>query len=237
MDHADDADATTRAQILRMIVTEGPVSAVEIAARLDLAAAGIRRHLGELEGDGLIEPHAGPGPADRQRGRGRPARHFVATAGAHRALAQDTPSLAVEAIEFLGQAAGREAIGGFAGQRARRLEERYAQAVAEAGPGPGERVNALAEAMNRDGYAATVRPGPKGLTLQLCQGHCPVHQVAEAFPEFCEAETKAISRLLGVHVQRLATLAGGEHVCTTCVPVALGIPAAGTASDNAGGAR
>jgi hypothetical protein len=26
------------------------------------------------------------------------------------------------------------------------------------------------------------------------------------------------SRLLGVHVQRLATLAHGEHVCTTHVP-------------------
>jgi hypothetical protein len=68
------------------------------------------------------------------------------------------------------------------------------------------------------------------MTLQLCQGHCPVHQVAQAFPEFCEAETRAIGRLLGVHVQRLATLAGGEHVCTTCVPVALGIPTAGAAA-------
>jgi hypothetical protein len=50
--------------------------------------------------------------------------------------------------------------------------------------------------------------------------------VAKAFPEFCDAETKAIARLLGVHVQRLATLAGGEHVCTTCVPVALAFKAA-----------
>ncbi|MDR2564745.1 MAG: helix-turn-helix domain-containing protein [Bifidobacteriaceae bacterium] len=218
------ADATTRAQILGLIVTDGPIAAGQIAAKLSLAAAGIRRHLGELAAAGLIEDHPGPGPAARQRGRGRPARYFVATAGAHQALQQETPSLAVEAIEFLGQAAGREAIGGFAGQRAQRLEERYATIVEAAGPDLAGRTQALAAAMNLDGFAATVRPGPKGLTLQLCQGHCPVHQVAQAFPEFCEAETRAISRLLGVHVQRLATLAGGEHVCTTCVPVALGIP-------------
>ncbi|MDR2348869.1 MAG: hypothetical protein LBD90_09730, partial [Bifidobacteriaceae bacterium] len=68
-------------------------------------------------------------------------------------------------------------------------------------------------------------------TLQLCQGHCPVHQVARAFPEFCEAETRAIGRLLGVHVQRLATLAGGEHVCTTCVPVALELSPGAEAGD------
>ena len=54
--------------------------------------------------------------------------------------------------------------------------------------------------------------------LQLCQGHCPVQHVAAEFPELCEAETDAFSRLLGVHVQRLATLAQGDHVCTTFVP-------------------
>jgi hypothetical protein len=42
--------------------------------------------------------------------------------------------------------------------------------------------------------------------------------VAREFPELCEAETDAFSRMLGVHVQRLATLAHGEHVCTTHIP-------------------
>jgi predicted ArsR family transcriptional regulator len=55
--------------------------------------------------------------------------------------------------------------------------------------------------------------------VQLCQGHCPVQHVAAQFPQFCDAETDAFSRLLGVHVQRLATLAHGEHVCTTFIPL------------------
>jgi hypothetical protein len=46
-----------------------------------------------------------------------------------------------------------------------------------------------------------------------------VQHVAREFPQLCEAETEAFSRLLGVHVQRLATLAHGEHVCTTHIPV------------------
>jgi predicted ArsR family transcriptional regulator len=149
----------------------------------------------------------------------------VATPTAHLALEQGNDELAVQAIRFLASTAGVEAVGGFAGEHARRLEERYATAIKAVGPALEERTRALADAMNQDGYAASVRPGPRGMTLQLCQGHCPVHQVAQAFPEFCEAETRAISRLLGVHVQRLATLAGGEHVCTTCVPVALELTA------------
>ena len=54
---------------------------------------------------------------------------------------------------------------------------------------------------------------------QLCQQHCPVSHVAHEFPELCEAETAAISRMLGGrHVQRLATIAHGDGVCTTCIP-------------------
>jgi len=70
--------------------------------------------------------------------------------------------------------------------------------------------------------AAPTRPVAAGTPLagvQLRQGHCPVQHVAAQFPAFCDAETDAFSRLLGVHVQRLATLAHGEHVCTTFIPI------------------
>ena len=53
---------------------------------------------------------------------------------------------------------------------------------------------------------------------QLCQQHCPVSHVAHEFPQLCEAETEAIGRVLGSHVQRLATIAHGDGVCTTCIP-------------------
>jgi predicted ArsR family transcriptional regulator len=42
--------------------------------------------------------------------------------------------------------------------------------------------------------------------------------VAHEFPQLCEAETEMISRVLGRHVQRLATIAHGDGVCTTSIP-------------------
>ncbi len=42
--------------------------------------------------------------------------------------------------------------------------------------------------------------------------------VAAEFPQLCEAETRAFERLLGTHVQRLATIARGDAVCTTYIP-------------------
>ena len=63
---------------------------------------------------------------------------------------------------------------------------------------------------------------------QLCQHHCPVAHVAAEFPQLCEAETEAFGLLLGTPVQRLATIAHGDGICTTHV-TCVGKPApAGT---------
>ena len=53
---------------------------------------------------------------------------------------------------------------------------------------------------------------------EVCQHHCPIAHVAAEFPELCEAETAAFSAILGTHVQRLATIAHGDGVCTTFIP-------------------
>ncbi len=41
--------------------------------------------------------------------------------------------------------------------------------------------------------------------------------MAAVFPQLCEAETEAFGRLLGTPVQRLATIAHGDGICTTHV--------------------
>ncbi len=102
----------------------------------------------------------------------------------------------------------------FARKRVGRIEDRYDE-IAAAEPGL-EASEALARALTQGGYAASVRQVPVG--EQLCQQHCPVCHVAHEFPQFCEAETEVISKVLGRHVQRLATIAHGDGVCTTCIP-------------------
>jgi predicted ArsR family transcriptional regulator len=109
---------------------------------------------------------------------------------------------------------GPEAVEAFARRRVADLEERYSAAV-EAAP-ERDRAEVLAEALTQDGYAASTREGRTG--IQLCQHNCPVAHVAAEFPQLCEAETEVFARLLGRHVQRLATIANGDGVCTTHVP-------------------
>jgi len=215
----DVSDPGTRQRVLRLVATAGPVSAAELAAELDLTPAGIRRHLAVLEQTEQVTVHeaTATGPARR----GRPARRYVVTGRGQAALSHRYSELAAQALRFLAETAGPQAVAGFAERRVHDLEARVAPAVAAAGDDPAHRARALAEALTCEGYAASARPVAGAAVVQLCQGHCPVQAVADEFPQLCEAETRAFSRLLGVHVQRLATLAGGGHVCTTSIPTVI----------------
>ncbi len=217
---AEESDATTRQQVLDLIVEKGPVTAASIAKVLGLTTAAVRRHITLLLDSKEIAEHEPSAPS--KRGRGRPARHYVATERAHVHLADGYSDLASKALGYLGQLGGDEAVESFAAARSREIERRYAPIVRDAGSDPRVRAQALADALTQDGYAATVRDiGGGTLAVQLCQGHCPIQNVAGDFPQLCDAETLAFGKLLDVHVQRLSTLAGGGHVCTTHIPVGM----------------
>jgi predicted ArsR family transcriptional regulator len=141
---------------------------------------------------------------------------FRLTAAGRETFPHAYDDLATEALRYLAANGGSEAVTRFATDRVSGLEQRCRDAIAAAGPDPEDRTEALAEALSREGYAASASAIASG--GQLCQHHCPVAHVAAEFPQLCEAETAAIGRLLGSHVQRLATIAHGDGVCTTHIP-------------------
>jgi predicted ArsR family transcriptional regulator len=197
---------------VRSILVNGASTAAALAERLDLTPAAVRRHLDALLEEGMIaarEPRS-----QATRGRGRPAKVFVLTEAGRDHFDQQYDDLAVQALRFLAETGGEDAVRQFANRRVAFIEERFEATLAD-NPhlSPTE---ALAEIFTAEGYAASVRDVPVG--DQLCQQHCPVSHVAHEFPQLCEAETEAIGRVLGRHVQRLATIAHGDGVCTTCIP-------------------
>ncbi|MBO0844297.1 MAG: hypothetical protein J2P22_02635, partial [Nocardioides sp.] len=180
-----------------------------------------RRHLDHLIEAGALEARD-PRPT-ASRGRGRPAKVFAITEAGREHFVQQYDDLAVQALRYLAETGGDEAVLEFARRRVAFIERDY-DAITAADPGlsPAE---ALARVFSSEGYAASVRAlplltGGDGVVAaeQLCQQHCPVSHVAHEFPQLCEAETEAIGRVLGRHVQRLATIAHGDGVCTTCIP-------------------
>jgi predicted ArsR family transcriptional regulator len=211
-------DQPTKDRVARAILVSGPSTAAALAQQLALTPAAVRRHLDHLVTEGVAEPR------DQRvyghRGRGRPAKVFALTDAGRDAFDQAYDDLAVDALRFLAETAGDDAVMEFARRRMAFIERDYDRVVAD-DPGltPAE---ALAKVFSDEGYAANVRQLPlvedRPVGEQLCQQHCPVAHVAQEFPQLCEAETEAIGRILGTHVQRLATIAHGDGVCTTCIP-------------------
>ncbi len=159
---------------------------------------------------GLDRAPFGPDPDPR---RGRPSQVFSLTDAGRAACDQAYDALALEALRFLANRDGREAVAAFAADRAERI---VAGAFERAG-GTAVNVHDIAEHLSEQGFAATVEPlAHEG--AQLCMHHCPVVDAAGEFPELCEAETAALSAVLGRHVTRLATLAHGDGICTTVIP-------------------
>jgi predicted ArsR family transcriptional regulator len=203
----------TRDAVARLILERGPQTAAALADRLELSPAAIRRHLDALVCDGLVI-EVEPRPSV-QRGRGRPARTYAITDHGRAAFPHAYDDLATTALRYLRDTGGEAAVVAFAEHRARGLAE-----VVEPGlrgrRSAAARAEALALALTENGYAASTEKAAAG--VQVCQHHCPVAHVAAEFPELCEAETRAFEQVLGTYVQRLATIAHGDGVCTTHVP-------------------
>jgi predicted ArsR family transcriptional regulator len=208
----DTADAPTRTRVTRAILANGPSTAADLAQQLNLTPAAVRRHLDQLTVERAVEPR------DQrilgQRGRGRPAKVFALTDSGRDQFSQSYDDLAAGALRYLRQTGGDQAVADFAQHRMADLEDRVRPLLEQAAPD--DRADVLASALSEEGFAASVSSTPAG--AQMCQHHCPVAHVAAEFPQMCEAEAEMFSRLLGTHVQRLATIAHGDGVCTTHLP-------------------
>ena len=200
----DAGEGRTRERVAGLLLRTGGATAADLGAELGLSPAAIRRHLDAMLADGTVAesdaPHTGR--------RGRPAKTFTVTEAGREAFPHAYDDLATAALRFLHATGGEAVVKEFAAARVAELESRYAD-VANAPMA--ERPERLAEALSRDGYAATAEDGC------VCQHHCPVQHVAEEFPQLCEAETDFFARLLGTPVRRLTTIAHGDAQCTAAV--------------------
>ena len=210
IDQQPGEDIRTRDAIARSILENGPSTASTLSQRLSLTPAGIRRHLDLLVADGILEardPRVGS-----TRGRGRPSKVFLMTDEGRSQFEHSYDDLAVAALKFMGTHSGDHLVTAFAESRAEDIERKATPYLAKRA----KKIDALATFLTEQGYAASVEK--RGTGEEICQHHCPIAHVAAQYPQLCEAETQAFSRLLGTHVQRLATIAHGDGVCTTYIP-------------------
>ena len=110
-----DHEVPTRQRVVQLILGDGPQTAKQLADKLDLTPAAVRRHLTVLLDEGVLDSRA-----ERvygARGRGRPSKVFVLTDAGRAEFRQAYDDLAIAALRRLAVAAGPSAIRGIAEDR------------------------------------------------------------------------------------------------------------------------
>lgn len=206
-------DGQTRADIIDLLLSNGPSTTSALATALGISATAVRRHLDVLGDEGVVEARA-----DRRggrRGRGRPARVYLLTDLGRERLPHAYDELAVDVLDYLSQQGGADAVTAYARRRAEQLVAAVADDL-RAATTRAEKMRILAGGLTGEGYVAGVEEVGRG--AQLSRHHCPVAHVAAKYPQLCEQELAVFSEVLDSHAQQLATIARGDSFCTTFVP-------------------
>jgi DeoR family transcriptional regulator, suf operon transcriptional repressor len=200
---------STKQNILQALMRHGQAAASQLAQDLDLSTQAVRRHLHELEADGLIEYHA------LQQGMGRPQHLYkLSSAGRDRLSPQKYSEFAVSFLDTLAETVGKE-------QVSLVLEKQWQRKAAEYRDRLGkgdlqQRIAKLVQLRQEEGYMAELHQASPQQTqgFVLVEHNCAISDVAESYPSICGHELEMFAAVLpDCIVQRTQWINDGEHHC------------------------
>ncbi|NJM90307.1 MAG: iron-sulfur cluster biosynthesis transcriptional regulator SufR [Hydrococcus sp. RU_2_2] len=203
--------ASTKQDILQYLLKSSQATAHDLADDLDISPQAIRRHLKDLETEGLIEHYT------VQVGMGRPQYIYRLSKQGRDRFPQGYSDFAVSFLDTLVETVGEKQVGEVLRKQWKRKAEEYQQCI-----GTGtlhERVTKLVKLRQQEGYMAElllVEDNRKGTPEKyiLSEHHCAISEVAESFPSVCGHELEMFSAVLpDCTVERTHWLNNGQHNC------------------------
>lgn len=195
----------TKTRLLELVKRHGPQTAQDLAARLEVSIPAARRHLCDLQEQGLLEART-----ERPGGRGRPQHVFALTERGEAAFPKTYSSLCVDVLRHIEALYGEDAV-------LQVLSARNAEIAARLQPELpldrplGERVQALVARLNEHGFDAAA--GQEGEGWTFTQHNCPNLTVARHYAQLCAAELSLYTELLQVPIRRETRIACGQGRC------------------------
>jgi DeoR family suf operon transcriptional repressor len=198
----------TRGEILTTLKKAQPLTAKELADRFGVTPNALRRHLKELENQGIVRYQR------EIRGVGGPVFAFSLTEAGEALFPRAYERALTEVLDLVREQQGNE---GLVQLFQHRWDEiaRVARPELERLPVE-QRATRLAELLTSLGYMAEAHPASGALPV-LTEHNCAIRLIAERFPEVCAAEERFIADLLGAPVTRQAHIAKGANCCEYCI--------------------
>lgn len=201
--------ASTKQNILQALLRHGQATAGQLAQDLDLSTQAVRRHLHELEADGLIEYHT------VQQGMGRPQHLYqLSSAGRDRLSPQKYSEFAVNFLDTLAETVGKEQVTKVLEKQWQRKASAYRDRLGNGNLK--QRIAKLVQLRQEEGYMAELYPAspPQKQGFVLVEHNCAISDVAESYPSICGHELEMFAAVLpDCIVQRTQWINDGEHRC------------------------
>ncbi len=193
-----------RGQIIVAIKKSQPITAKELSAMFGVSANAIRRHLKELELDGLVAY------GREQRGLGAPTFCYRLTDRAAALFPNRYQDALTELLSHVEERAGRGEISAIFAERFRSQAEALKTELADL---PVEmRLQRLVRLLSDDGYMAEWKTENGAITL--AEHNCAIRAVAQRYPEICAAEARFLTDVLAAGVERRDHITAGSNACT-----------------------
>jgi len=196
--------SSTKREILLLLKREGEADLRKLASALSISRMAVYRHVKELEAKGLLVREV------RRSGVGRPKMLLKLAPASQDMFPRAYAEFTCAALEFIEEKLGRKAVEEALRRRQKTVAEVYR--VATQGKPFGEKVAALTDLREKDGYMAELHKSGKG-GFELLEHNCPVLAIAEKYWEACKVETELFRNVLDADVEATHRVVAGSHVC------------------------
>jgi DeoR family suf operon transcriptional repressor len=207
-----------RGQLLLELKKAQPITAKELGDRFGVSANAVRRHLKELEVEGLVAV------GREQHDMGAPAFAFRLTEQGEALFPNGYRDTLTALLDHVAERDGRSAVVAM-------FEERYAQLArrlkTELVVAPeSERLAVVSRVLTEAGYMAEWSEADG--VFRLAEHNCAMRAVVERYPEVCEVEERFLGDVLGADVARDSHIPQGCNSCEYAISFAGGAGRAGT---------
>jgi DeoR family transcriptional regulator, suf operon transcriptional repressor len=201
---------STKQDILNHLLKQGQATAQELAGCLDISPQAIRRHLKDLEEEGLIEHEA------IQGGMGRPNYVYKLSRKGHSKFPDRYDEFAVALLGTLAETVDEQQFSTILRKQWERKALEYRDRLGQGALQ--ERVANLVALRRAEGYMAEwhVMDSQDAARPQyvVTEYNCAISHIAESFPSVCGHELEMFEIALeGCKVERIHWMVDGEHQC------------------------
>jgi DeoR family transcriptional regulator, suf operon transcriptional repressor len=198
---------STKQDILAFLLRQGQGKAQDLAEAINISPQATRRHLKDLQTDGLIVFHS------IASGMGRPQHVYQLSPKGREQFPNQYDEFVISFLDTLVNNLGYEQASDILQKHWQRKSLSYRQQLGD-GSLP-ERVAKLVELRRQEGYMAEFQSVDEPFqSFILTEHNCAIAQVANSFPTVCGHELEMFATALGdCKVERTHSIVAGEHLC------------------------